>query len=197
MLVALALLTGCLTLPEPAPLPQGAPPNVYAVGLRVFEGADFRCSGVLTGPNTALSAAHCFAEMRESGLFYVTRDPHAARNFVVRALIDEKTDVAVLELATAEPAPYAAKGAPPELGSLAWIVGYGCSWNPWGVRIQEARTLWLFARAPRDVYGGVACAGDSGGGIYDAGGGLIGLTSMRSTQGPQNVYAAPIDFVDW
>lgn len=184
---ALIWLTGCFALVPPDAAPRGTPDAAYSTMLRLYAGYALRCSAVLIAPRVALSAAHCFREPASD--WSVIRDS-GIRVRVVAVAQRSDTDVSELALGSTLSPPYAQIAT--RLPREAWISGYGCALHADGSRSLSARAVAVHALSDSLlVLDGRACAGDSGGGIFDARGALLGITSARSTSGGAQVWATP------
>ena len=153
------------------------------VALVQDRGGDWKtyCAGVWVGPKSILTAAHCTRQVTlaldfpQEPLFIATREdlkegkPRAA--LLVKR--DTETDLALLEVGTAPAHPIAALRQSPILpGEPCFIVGHpsGFTWTftngaVSGIRenrIQTWATVWF---------------GNSGGGMFDAQGNLMGIAS--------------------
>ena len=157
---------------KPEPTPKFAPALLSYHAVRVFQGGQLVCSGVAIDTREVFTAAHCVD--KDSG-YTVTSETDPIPNPVIAARKPwyDFRDAVVLE--TLRPTETAPASLPfdgvPRMLSHAWIVGYGCDPNRLGIR-----PLVLLRRdGTEGRYQGKFCHGDSGGGVFDDYGRLIGL----------------------
>lgn len=166
------MLSACGAVPKHFTPP--APPDVVESVRHVRIGNIGGCSGVAIDPHHALTAGHC---VHPDEMLWFDGAP------VKSAVVHEHLDVALLETPVELHGPFAYPGQDPQPGAVARIAGYGCSFPPLGQpRTREVRSLTFALRAPDTIYKpwdlifvGLACRGDSGGGVFDVRGGLIGI----------------------
>lgn len=162
------------------PFTPTPPAELPALQLRDAAGV-FRCSAVAIAPRVALTAWHCAHESNISvASIHVTQFAQVAG------------DVAEAQLEHDIPGPYANVGPVPGVGQYAWIAGYGCDPNHEHVRERPLRVVWRGIGLTSE-YAGRACPGDSGAGVWDAQGHLIGIVSARSIDGlPLRVFVSDL-----
>lgn len=203
LVLLLACLAGCAApLQHRFPLNQpGRPPAVAAVSWNstlVFTDGRMLCSAVLVAPDTALTARHCLLDGFNGG---VLAHPDGRVFGVVQAVVASDADIAFLRIlpAAREPAPL---GEVVEVGQAAHVLGYGCSS---GVQLEARPVRFVGRFKPSrpddlllDVWEGRACRGDSGGGVFDAEGRLLGI-SVRIADVEDGevelVYTVPAELV--
>lgn len=213
----LGLIVGCAGGPTRAPA-SGPSREVTAVELAsktiaLIEPADgevrLYCSGVWVGPKTILTAHHCVAEQKLGDLVtFVTRDDVLDRDGkehlrTVRpsALVvtDEAHDLALLCSRDQPPHGIATFGGLPVAGSFAQAMGHpmGLWFSYSSGDIAAVRTTnaglespitWIQATVP-------ISPGNSGGGLFNAAGDLIGIASRARTGRAQllNLFV-PIEY---
>lgn len=157
------------------------------------------CAGVWVGPEMILTAAHCTASDKLRGFVTYaevgtkatvwTQPKGQALHPLVLAAVDEQADLALLLAPGASKHPSAEVGAEPSSGQHVQTVGHGYGvpfgWSPGdvdAVRYDADPDLepirgW-FTRAVLESRGG-----NSGGGLWDDGGKLIGITSFSDRAG--------------
>lgn len=164
-------MVGCAVplVPDEEPTPEFA----KAVHPLVNEVAGYRCSSVQVAPEVALTARHCLP-MNEGELFQGAKPVLAYEGH-------EILDLAWLVTAP-DPGPYAKLGTRPVAGELISIVGYGCDRPPMGhTRRRDVRAGAYLGAGPNpgaasDLwFTGVVCGGDSGGGLFNQYGDLVGV----------------------
>lgn len=203
-LVLALLLLGCGSAPPPAPEApaEPEPPTVVEL-IEYMRGAtvaivrpegDIMCSGVWIGPTEILTAAHCVApEGATMVAAYSDYDVHGDGNqlkhgepaYVVRK--DDVQDLALLAVMSA-PAPHAIATLSPSVpqpADMVHIVGHTLgipyAYAPGfvdGVRQMFAPEIGIAGEFVQ-VWGG-AYGGNSGGGLWDLEGRLLGVTSFRA-----------------
>ncbi len=122
-----------------------------------------RCSGVVISETEVVTAAHCADGLVEIGGMEVAG---------VRA--HGAVDLAIVDVESTQGLPFAALGAVSARGAL---VGYGCEG-----RLLESPHEALRHDGDDVLSYGRACAGDSGGGLFNDRGELVGVHSMTSGQ---------------
>jgi hypothetical protein len=198
----LALATGCIAGSVPnlgAPVATAEHPAIIDATTYALVLPDGLCSAVAVGPRTARTAAHCLFDndneyrpplvLTSADLLFVT-DPAAT--------LDKRYDAATITLAETEVGGFpvwAELGPRPVFGQDAWVAGYGCS----GFKRLEARPARYVRNLesvglPFDDYLGNTCPGDSGGGVFNAAGQLIGTLDAKGTGrgNAGHMYAAPL-----
>lgn len=174
------VLVACAPL-RAAYVPAPDAPDATPFTLRLYMNGSQICTAVLVGPRSVYTAAHC---IRESADYAVSRDSGMVFVRVQDVTQVGDRDLVEVELAAPLPGPYARLGAAQHRGDKAWIAGYGCE-SPH--LAQRLLVLEHQAAPPYEdeiEYKGRACHGDSGSGVYDVEGGLVGITSaIRSYNG--------------
>ena len=169
--------------------------RVAMVLIRGGDKAGF-CTGLVLSPRVLLTAAHCLRPLRDMAVHY--RDANGAavilpvdaaiahplyRADAIRARV-ELIDLALIRTARPLPPRFVpaaiASGAPPPIGTLAIVSGYGAAregdWPSGGtlrsvtLAVREpASTVLIWAADPSGRAAG-ACSGDSGAPIWSADG---------------------------
>lgn len=187
---ALAMvLAGCAT---PVIIPNESEPSAEQAASPVhamrWDGT-FACSVVMLDPDVAATAAHCVNPdrvMTVDGVQVTQQDKHPDWDIALIKLASP------LDTVTAKPPQKAI-----EPTEAAWVEGYGCRASG-GTEPEFARRRLVFLGMHPTlglIFQGLACGGDSGGGVFNAQGELIGITVARSTQGPNLAIATPIGFI--
>lgn len=191
----LACLAGCAAPLHQLPLNQpGRPPNVAAEAWSstyLFTDGARLCSAVLVGPDVALTARHCVEDFRGGAVVHPDGRAHA----VVEAAVAADEDIAFLRLVPASTT--AAEVGVTQDGTSGYVLGYGCS----GGAKLDARPVRFLRRVQTpdptnlilDVWSGVACKGDSGGGVF-VDGKLVGI-SVGIVPSDGLVLTVPAEFV--
>lgn len=177
--IFLLVLAACSArvLPPAALVPDGPVP-IGAV--LAFTDGFTACSAVAIAPKQALTTAHCLRNRDRRWL--VLAD--GALVPVIGHEVDG--ELAVLHVYSRLPVVAQVARRVPQPGDRAWLAGYGCRSDGWRLRldVREARALNAVQ------YAGNACHGDSGGGVFDAGGRLVGVLVTRSAGEAQAVGAS-------
>lgn len=196
--VGCAVLFGCAQALGPLPVPTMPPAPATSAASYRFLGDDLRlCSAVAVGPREALTAAHCTGDGKAGVL---SRDRVVV--VVLAVEVVPEADLAVLALAPGMQdfkAWARIRAEAPKAGERAMVNGVGCSK---GERF-DARPV-THQRRGRDLEGvlldewaGHACRGDSGGGVFDQGGQLLGVNSRigKADDGSETLYTAPVEYL--
>lgn len=200
----LACVAGCAAPLPSFPLnqpdrPAGVAESAWAATFmfaqppRSTEHGARMCSAVAIAPDVLVTARHCIppGDVFEGGV--VVR-PDGLGGVVVGVTVVTDADVALLRVA-GPPLPYAQVADVEAIGQRAHVLGYGCSRG----RKLEARPVTFLGRWSTDfpddpyldVWSGVGCKGDSGGGVFDAAGRLVGVSTRISVEGEPMVFAVP------
>jgi len=130
------------------------------------------CSGTLIGPRVVLTAAHCLdldalvSVVADNETLAISRaEKHPQFDSTVFA-----HDVALLHLTTAAHAPPTTFASGPHLGERIRFVGFGNA----GFQRVDSLNEWKFRGRPDPAS---PCGRDSGGGVFDERGALIGVIS--------------------
>lgn len=192
LLVLLYLLaSGCLQAPlTPYDVPELPVESVLYFQGKTLEGGYRGCSLVAIEPGTALTAAHCVRDLQAANVQTYTR-----RHWDVAAWeAHPNRDIAVLHVAGPNGMPVADVAQDlPEIGDLVYLVGYGCpSYDPklpmvrpgtWTGQIDFVDSEWAVL--------GPVCPGDSGGGLFNEDGELLGIITSK---GPGIAYVVPAGY---
>ena len=165
----LALLSACSAAPPPIVAPR---PPAWTDSVVLMLTNEARCSAVLITPRTALTARHC-TETALRGVLVRGTHEYAIESVVQYA----DRDVSVLSLAEDIPGAYAHEAQNlPRAGDRAIVVGFGCDYPARGVR-----SLTSLGRSSAGLtFAGRVCGGDSGGGVFNEDGDLVGITTARN-----------------
>lgn len=203
-------------LASPAPAVVGASRDAAAdiadslvmVLQRMGPAAGF-CTGVVLGPHTVLTAAHCVPPGADLRVHFkdgagapvllpvsgVQRHPGYRADAIARR--ERSIDLAVVTLAEALPARFRpaalATDAPRRVGDPLRVVGFGLAREGDAATSGRAREVDLALRAPLSAVlawaadpsrgGAGACTGDSGGPVLDAAGAVAALTLWSAGTG--------------
>lgn len=210
-LVALvAALVGCsLRGAAPSsPPPRSDVSDLVSKTVALVEDGDAYCTGVWVGQSTIVTAAHCVVRSDEPLRAFVTRDdvfgpvdlhvrsPLRARPALVSA-VDEEHDLALL-IAPLPPAHGVARvvldtRAGVHVRTMGHPLGLWFSYSSGevaGVRLfdprdEGAERVWVQATAP-------ISPGNSGGGLFDDEGALVGIASGSFPRGQTvNLFVHP------
>lgn len=165
--LVLLFLTCCAAVRPPG-LPPAAPRDAVAAVVRYHAGV-YWCSAVAIAPELAVTAAHCVRSTDAPVLEAAGQPARVVDSIGVVAGLD----AALLHVRTPFTRWVTPAAEPLVLGARGWAVGYGCS----GAKYVEARPLRYAGWEPAfglDDYLGVACHGDSGGGVLNDAGELVG-----------------------
>lgn len=151
------LLTACAdrTLPSSRLVPESPVPAGAVLALT--DGATL-CSAVAVAEHRALTAAHCMNGNPYMRL--ILEDGTKAR---VSGLRMTGKDTALLYTSA-----YLRARAQAGRGPAAWSAGFGCRSSGWRTRLQVRE------------FPNRACRGDSGGGVFNYRGQLVGIIVSRS-----------------
>lgn len=173
-LALLALVIGAGCAPAPG-YPESLAPEHRAVMLVVdtLGGSEYYCAGSWVGPSTVLTAAHC---LDHHPLAVDTYSGVRAR--ATEICRDEDGDIALLRTPGYEHPHHYRIGPPWTHGDDTWIATIGAPWGEgWttteGSRyavLEEDARLW----ARLNVH-----PGDSGGGVRDRRGRIVGVVSAK------------------
>lgn len=183
------LLVSCAL---PAPLADMVIPTDTPV-VPLLTDAGRQCSAVLVGDHHALTAAHCMRDATKAILLTnLGPVPVAGMSQPIPEL-----DAMVLETTSTIPPPYAHLALEvPQLGALAHLQGYGCERASPAVPRFYTTTLVFRGTEPKPphdyIFSGVACHGDSGGGIFNEDGELIAITSAIDGRGAPIVFGVGV-----
>lgn len=196
MVVFAFCILGCTT----SPLPRGRPPRAdlaerlaaSTVAL-VDEGRAF-CSGVWVSKHEVLTAAHCIDDMELGDVLSVEAHGVAASFPAGVAMIDNGHDLGLL-FVKAPPAHRIADTAPvPMVGERAFAMGHplGLKWffsegyvAKVGEMDADLEIFWIAATTP-------ISPGNSGGGLFDRDGMLVGIASRTATRGQNVNFFVPV-----
>jgi S1-C subfamily serine protease len=161
------------------------------VVVRFYAKGEQICSGVAAGRGVVLTAGHCVEGYAAEDLAVSADDGELIP--VEGYALQTPYDAAVVLLsAPLLPPPWVERVGPdPEFSELLYVVGYGCS----GQTKREMRPIRFRAPGPRGelIAEGEACHGDSGGGVFNAAGELLGITyGITQHRKHPLVYATPV-----
>jgi hypothetical protein len=141
--------------------------SVFGTPVRLSSHHTFRCSGVVLGKDLVLTAAHCAVF---SGLM-VNNIPVTSSRYPWG-----DRDAVLLTVPGIGGLPAHWGHGTPQDGVKGFVTGWGC---------DDGHVLWIRdAEVVSDgVYRVKVCGGDSGGGVYDATGGLLGVV--------ESIYVCP------
>lgn len=182
------LLTSCGAVqPLVDALPSDTPTRV------IYGQSGMQCSTVVVDPHMAITANHC---VRDSGGAIVIVLP-AGPVPVAQALSHDSLDLAILVTKDAMGGPYAKLGPVPAPGQMASVEGYGCDRVVPTIPKFSQRPVQFLVVDPLSsdlVFKGRACKGDSGGGVYNEAGELVGISSTigQVEDGTWLLMAAPV-----
>lgn len=178
--LVLLFLVGCAAVPVPDRLPDPAP----ILAVYEYTNGSQKCSAVALDQTTYVTAGHCAGGpgpwfLVQGGVDYVISQPSAAA----------ETDIALGR--ALESLPGSALVAPglPAPAEPVILSGFGCP-------TQLRPGVWIGAGPgliPDPAVAGVACPGDSGGGLFNARGELVAVIS-KIGNGPFAglVYVVPV-----
>jgi hypothetical protein len=177
------LLGGCLAA---APPQLGDPPQspspVLADAVLPYGGLHSSCSAVAIEPHTLTTARHCLDHIGAGWVLVPKREPYV----VTDGWHSNQDDVALLHVADDLPVVSPVATYLPHIGDLGYVAGYGCD-STQGMQRLGVRPMRYLGRDSFGTfwYAGSACHGDSGGGVFDESGALIGVTVLVNTdEGP-------------
>lgn len=177
----LVLGAACAGAP-PLVVPPDWAPNAPVGAVAPYRVGNALCSSVAISSTLALTAAHCMDEAGRLGTVQSV-DRAEAREVVWTEWFEDwgrGQDIAVLEVNAEHPfAEWAdTSTAVPNPGDPLTIVGY-CPTASARVRPARAGILWQ----GEYVFFGEVCGGDSGGGLFNAAGELIGANVRTNGDG--------------
>jgi len=141
------------------------------------------CSAVFVAPTVAYTAAHC---LRDAALVTV-----AARR-VVAARVSEHADLARVRVAIPWHGPVAEIDPTiPAAGDVLTLRGYGSACAQFARPVVYRHRALFPVESPDLVFGGRACHGDSGGGVFDRDGRLRAIVWGTRTRA-REVVAVPL-----
>ena len=132
------------------------------------------CTAVLIGPPTVVTAHHCIASTTSVSTALLTREFDGTESTIETSNQVGTRDLEIVHLKTSMAPPYAKLAKHAQVGETVYAAGYGCADHAFlqeraMVEVDDSDRSWdSFAQ-------GVACHGDSGGGIWDAAGDLINI----------------------
>jgi hypothetical protein len=186
-LIPLALLlVACDTLPA------GEYPRVPRLPMATvlkYELERGNCSAVAMTHELAVTARHCL----EEAFLGVLYDSQGVGYRVARATPHPNADIALLEVEDRLPVESMPAQEPPGLGDLIWTAGYGCL----KAQIMVSPGSWAGIPGERETFQimGTACAGDSGGPVWNARGDLIGVMSAKHRTNLPLAWVTPLHHV--
>jgi hypothetical protein len=172
---------------------QRASPSVFVVRARSASDASVASQGSAVALEPELLATN-FHVVRGSRMIEVVRNDQSSRATLVA--FDEKRDLALLEVKGLGARPARIRRAPEiAVGEQVYAIG-----SPRGLELTFSDGL---VSALRDVEGGQVIQttapispGSSGGGLFDASGQLIGLTTFTAKDSQNLNFAHPIAWLD-
>lgn len=199
LVLLLGVLAGCAA-PLQHPFPLNQPDRPAAVALvawrstLLFTDGRMLCGAVLVAPDTALTARHCILPGFKGGLLV---HPDGQAHIAVQASVASDADIAFLRIApTARQ--YAQLGRSTK-GTEGYVLGYGCSS---GRRLDARPVVQLGSFIPHlpddflfDAWEGTACKGDSGGGVFDAQGRLLGINVRIADDDSPMLFTIPAEAI--
>lgn len=168
----IVLLSACGMQPLVAPLPDDSPTRP------VISSSGRQCSAVVVHENVALTARHCAGD----GAGIIIALPEGPLP-VADIAQHESRDLALLMTQVPLPPPYAALGPAPNPGQELHVEGYGCGRVVPAMPAFGRRGVVYLGINPAGgemVFAGVACRGDSGGGVFNEANELVGISSAIS-----------------
>lgn len=195
------LTAGCAAVAVP-PVPWAADPSAPGPEIAkqatiLYGNMDVLCSAAVIGPNFVATARHCVTAIGDEPA--ITLGPDGEPRSVLSAEMSPFFDVALLEVDAPFKVWATVTDHPPAPGLTAWVAGYGCD----GGRLLGIREVQYMHREAQldptllllDEWHGHACHGDSGGGVFDRNGVLVGINDMIGvgSDNPNRLYTAPLD----
>lgn len=199
LVICLSLLIGCAGSPLP-PEFQNVPKLPVESVLYYLQniGTGYRkCSAVAIEPGLALTAGHCVKDPSPG-----TATPGQVNTYSMEtwAVLSAKThpsmDLASIGVSgNPDRLPVAEVATElPEPGSVVYLLGYGCpSYDPNLPMVRQAVWPGRITLEGEFVVLGPVCPGDSGGGLFNAEGELLGILVSR---GPGVAFAVPAGYAD-
>jgi S1-C subfamily serine protease len=147
--------------------------------------SNYDCSGVVISAHAVYTAKHCVS-LRDNSMTVLTFLPaKKATYYVKRVEIDASSDLAILhvdrDFEDIKPAPTHFMDMPMNEIDVGELIGFGCD----GTRLVREVIFWredvLFEN--RIFMKACVCHGDSGGGVFDTSGNLIGIISTTDENG--------------
>ncbi len=189
LIAALALLAGCTSFPPPqSPSNQELARYTKDVTVQLETDMGSLCSGVWVGRTTAITAFHCVDDLEPGATLDLSvSDGSGAKAHVVAT--DEAHDLALVGVEDAGEHPIALPGPLPDVGDTVEAMGH-----PFGLTYSFSTGIVSAIREDErgdkfDVIQSTVATspGNSGGGLYNASGELVGICSytiaMRGAQG--------------
>jgi len=197
------MLPGCLLLlllqetPPPSPVPPPRPAQAQALaqasvlrvhspreGLRVNQG-----SGVVIAPGLVATNAHV-AEASQG----LTVQQGATVWPVLRVRMDRSRDLCLLTVPGLTVPPVALAPEPTAPGQPVLVVGYPGGRGP-TVAHGRLRGIWHYGDSRLYQSDAVVLPGNSGGGLFDEQGRLLGLTTLTFTPSPRLNFSLPVAWI--
>lgn len=167
LVLAALFIIGCAT-------PVEAPVQTLTPVRPLYAGNNWICSSVVVDEHYILTAAHCV----ESDQLWLDGFP------AIAVSVHPDLDIAIVYFEQSLSPPYAKFGPAQEPGEPAMIEGYGCREPGQTGPIHATRRLEYLGKSEflGRVYSGIACRGDSGGGVFNSRGELVGVAYAIPTR---------------